>query len=877
MQQQTTTQMSLRPYQSEAVKSVQESWSDGVQKTLLILPTGTGKTVVFCSIGKSVLEHGGRILILAHRAELLDQAADKFERLTGIRPELEKAESTTVGSWCNAVVGSVQSFNPARLDRFDKHDFSHIIIDEAHHTLATSYMRVLDYFSDAKVLGVTATADRGDKRNLGEVYQTVSYEMTLARAIREGWLCKIKALTLPIQMTVKGKSVAGDYTASDCASAIDPYLEDIARQMKEVAGDRKTIVFLPLIATSQRFRDLCLANGLDAREVNGNSEDRAETLEWFHNAGPGSVLANSMLVTEGYDEPSVDCVCVLRPTKVRSLYCLDEQTEILTREGWKRHVEVGEEVAAFDTKTDEIRFMPALASIKRPLDDNEFFCSINGPSTDIRVTNKHRMVYDNKRRKGWKIKTAEQIADMKDGCFIPVSGHGNFKGVMLTDDEIRFIGWVMTDGCIDKANGAIYITQNSTSPAVEAIQKCLENCGLKFGKRIHNAETSFVRHGDNIIWSISKGQPRGTQKHLHGWGILEPYISKDISPLLNDMDERQFDILMEVIHLADGHKQKAEGWTQRSYHITKGNKIFIEKLQCMAIQRGYRASMVEHINSFGNPIWTIHMKKTSRNSIGGTYDDRPQWRKEPHTNENCWCVENDLGTLVTRRNGKVAIVGNCQMVGRGTRLSPGKQDVLLLDFLWMSEKHDLVRPCSLVAKNPDLAARISEIMQEDTQKEAVDLMEAEEKAESTAREEREESLRKELEKQRARKRSLVDPLQYEYSIDKAATQFVPDETQLWQLAPVTNKQKEALEKAGIFPDEITCSGHAAHILDVIQKRRDEGMTTPKQIRCLERFGFVNVGTWRFDQAKKAIDRIAANGWRCTIGLKDRIMEGLRYE
>ena len=101
--------MSLRPYQSEAVKSVQESWSDGVQKTLLILPTGTGKTVVFCSIGKSVLEHGGRILILAHRAELLDQAADKFERLTGIRPELEKAESTTVGSWCNAVVGSVQS------------------------------------------------------------------------------------------------------------------------------------------------------------------------------------------------------------------------------------------------------------------------------------------------------------------------------------------------------------------------------------------------------------------------------------------------------------------------------------------------------------------------------------------------------------------------------------------------------------------------------------------------------------------------------------------------------------------------------------------------------------------------------------------------
>ena len=509
---------------------------DGVQKTLLILPTGTGKTVVFCSIGKQILEHGGRVLILAHREELLTQAADKFEKLTGIRPELEKAESTTVGSWCNAVVGSVQSFNPKRLERFDKHDFSHIIIDEAHHTLATSYMRVLDYFNDAKVLGVTATADRGDKRNLGEIYQTVSYEMTLARAIREKWLCPIKALTLPIQMTVRGKSVAGDYTASDCATAIDPYLEDIAQQMKKVAGDRKTVVFLPLIATSQRFRDLCLKNGLDAREVNGESMDRSETLEWFHNAGKGSVLCNSMLLTEGWDEPSADCVCVLRPTKVRSLYV--------------------------------------------------------------------------------------------------------------------------------------------------------------------------------------------------------------------------------------------------------------------------------------------------------------------------------------------------QMVGRGTRLSPGKLDLLLLDFLWMSEKHDLVRPCSLVAKNPDLAARISEIMAEDTQNEPVDLMDAEDKAESTAREEREESLRKELEKQRARKRALVDPLQYEYSIDKAATTFIPDETQLWQLAPVTNKQKEALEKAGIFPDKITCFGHAAHILDVLQKRRDENMTTPKQIRCLEKFGFINVGTWKFDQAKKAIDRLGANNWRCTMRRRDKIMEAL---
>ena len=518
-----TGHMQLRPYQREAVASVMESWGDGVDRTLLILPTGCGKTIVFCEIGAEALRHGGRVLILAHRAELLEQARDKFEAVTGIRPELEKAEETTIDSWCNVVVGSVQSFNEKRLEKFPPDDFTHIIVDEAHHTLAASYMRVLNHFAEAKVLGVTATADRGDKRNLGEFYKTVSYEMTLARAIMDGWLCRIRALTLPVRMEVS-RTQSGDYTLNDCASAITPYLDDIAAQIKENAGGRKTVAFLPLIATSQMFRDLCLKHGLQAREVNGESDDRAETLEWFHNAGPGSVLCNSMLLTEGWDEPSADCICILRPTKIRSLYV--------------------------------------------------------------------------------------------------------------------------------------------------------------------------------------------------------------------------------------------------------------------------------------------------------------------------------------------------QMVGRGTRLSPGKKDVLLLDFLWMSERHDLVRPCHLVAKNPDLAERISEIMQEETQGEGGrDLLEAEDAAESTAREEREEKLRKELEEQRKRKRQLCDPLQFEYSVDRQVEAFTPDESQLWQLAPVSDAQRKSLEKAGIFPDEITCAGHASRILDTIAKRRLADLTTPRQIRCLERYGFRNVSEWTFPQAKALIDRIAANSWR----------------
>lgn len=510
--------MKLRQYQRDAVEAVLQAWQE-VDRTLLVLPTGTGKTVVFSEIGNRVLDGFGSLLILAHRAELLWQARDKFERVTGIRPDLERAEETVVGTWTNCVVGSVQSFSEDRLAKFPRDAFSHIIIDEAHHTLASSYMRVLDRFDGAKVLGVTATADRGDKRNLGEVYQSVAYEMSLRDAVADGWLVDLKALTLPIEMELVNTGT-GDYSANDCAHAIEPYLNDIARQMADEARDRKTLCFLPLIDTSRRFRDMCEAYGLEAREVNGESEDRQETLEWFSKAGKGSVLCNSLLLCEGFDEPSIDCVSVLRPTKVRSLMS--------------------------------------------------------------------------------------------------------------------------------------------------------------------------------------------------------------------------------------------------------------------------------------------------------------------------------------------------QMIGRGTRPSPGKTDLLILDFLWNTEKFDLCRPAHLVSRNPELAFRVSEILAEESQGKAVGLLDAADAAESIAKEEREESLRRELEAQRMKKKKLVDPLQYRSSI---VDDWEQQENDLCGLQAPTKAQLEAIEKFGINPEEIKSFGEASHILDALIRRKEEKLSTPKQIRCLERYGFREVGTWLFEDAKKMIAILASNTWR----------------
>ena len=511
----------LRPYQQQARDRIHAEWDAGHTRTLLVLPTGTGKTIVFASVAADQVRAGDRVLILAHRGELLEQAADKLQRSTGLVSAVEKAESTCLDSWFRVVVGSVQTLQrTARLERFPQDYFGTIIIDEAHHAITDGYRRILDYFSGAKVLGVTATPDRGDMRNLGEVFDSLAYEYKLTDAIKEGYLCRIMAQTIPLKLDITDVGfTSGDYSLGQLGTALDPYLEQIAAEMAQRCKGRKTVVFLPIIKTSQKFRDLLNAYGFRAAEVNGQSEDRREVLADF-DAGKYNVLCNSMLLTEGWDCPSVDCVVVLRPTKVRSLYS--------------------------------------------------------------------------------------------------------------------------------------------------------------------------------------------------------------------------------------------------------------------------------------------------------------------------------------------------QMVGRGTRLSPGKTDLLLLDFLWMTDKHELCRPADLVCEDRTVARQMTEHLAETGCPE--DIEEAAAQASEDVVAQREEALAKQLEEQRRKKAKLVDPLQYEMSIQaEDLAGYVPAFG--WEAGPPSEQQTAALEKLGILPDAVESAGKAALLLDRLNKRRDEGLTTPKQIRCLEKYGFQHVGTWSFEAARHMIDRIAAQGWR----------------
>lgn len=518
--------MELRPYQEEAKTAIFEEW-EKVDRTLLVLPTGCGKTIVFAKVTEDCVRHGDRVLILAHRGELLEQAADKIAKSTGLGCATEKAEQSCMGSWFRIAVGSVQSLTrEKRLKQFPDDYFDTIIIDEAHHSLTESYQRILDYFHDAKVLGVTATPDRGDMRNLGEYFQSLAYEYTLPKAIKEGFLSPIKALTLPLKLDLTGVGTqAGDFKTGDLATALDPYLYQIAEEMKTYCLKRKTVVFLPLVKTSQKFRDILNEKGFKAAEVNGESQDRSQILTDF-DKGRYNVLCNSMLLTEGWDCPSVDCIVVLRPTKVRSLYC--------------------------------------------------------------------------------------------------------------------------------------------------------------------------------------------------------------------------------------------------------------------------------------------------------------------------------------------------QMVGRGTRLSPGKEHLLLLDFLWHTERHELCHPASLICESEEVAQKMTENLEEAAGC-PVDIEEAEKQAAEDVVAQREESLAKKLSEMKRRKKALVDPLQFEMSIQaEDLAGYVPAFG--WEMSPPSDKQKKTLEKLGIMPDEIDNAGKVTKLLERLDKRRTEGLTTPKQIRFLENRGFQHVGTWQFDNAKNLIDRIAGNGWRIPTGI-----------
>jgi len=317
---------SLRDYQEASVQSIQHALERD-RSTILVLATGCGKTVVFSQVTlEEVKNRSGKVLIIAHTEELLDQAADKLEKTTGLRSSREKADQHA-SVFDEVVVASVQTIGrKSRLQKWDPNQFTMIIIDEAHRSLAKLYMNVIDHFTGAKVLGVTATADRGDQKSLGRVYNSVAFEYGILEACRDGYLVPPYAKTIPLKIDLSGLMTGrGDLNTLEVANRVEPFLVEIAKILCNMQKEdpRCTMIFLPSIDTAEMMADAIRMEGHTADFVAGDRErcpDRKARLTKFEN-GETEFMCNAMLLTEGYDNPLVSRIVPLRPTKIRSLYC----------------------------------------------------------------------------------------------------------------------------------------------------------------------------------------------------------------------------------------------------------------------------------------------------------------------------------------------------------------------------------------------------------------------------------------------------------------------------------------------------------------------------------------------------------------------------
>ena len=306
--------MKLRPYQSDFVTDTQRSLIE-YDRILGVAPTGSGKTITSAEIAK---RWRGKILFLADAKELVWQAADKITSWTGEICAIEMAQNKIDPRDDPRIAIATTQSIARRLDKYPRDYFGLIIIDEAHrNTLGTYPQRVLGHFNEAKVLGITATPFRSDKQELGSFYEAITHEIGLIDLIKKGYLSRITVKSVPAGISIsKVRTTAGDYNEKDLGNAIEPHLIECAELLKEHASDRKTVVFLPLIKTSKAFCEACNNIGLNAVHVDG--VDR-EDLELFRN-DQARVICNASLLTTGWDQPDVDCVYILRPTKSFVLY-----------------------------------------------------------------------------------------------------------------------------------------------------------------------------------------------------------------------------------------------------------------------------------------------------------------------------------------------------------------------------------------------------------------------------------------------------------------------------------------------------------------------------------------------------------------------------
>ena len=328
--------MQLRPYQQAAIDGCVRSLRE-CNSSLAVMPTGCGKTIVF---SEAIRLASKRCLVIAHREELIRQAARKVEAITGEKPSIEMAEEKSYepyfGIKSKVVVASVQTLNAKhylgkRMNRFTPDEFSLLVIDEAHHSVANSYKSIIKYFRrnrSLKVLGVSATPDRSDKLALGQVFEDVAYKYELREAVEHGWLVPIRQRVVRVEsLDFSGvNKVAGDLNQRQLAEVMEyeKNLHGIVTPTLELTGDRKTIVFASSVLHAERIAEILNRHKpASARMLCGKTpKDLRAAMIDDYALGKFQYLVNVGITVEGFDDPEVAVIVMARPSASRSLVAL---------------------------------------------------------------------------------------------------------------------------------------------------------------------------------------------------------------------------------------------------------------------------------------------------------------------------------------------------------------------------------------------------------------------------------------------------------------------------------------------------------------------------------------------------------------------------
>ena len=312
--------MMLRPYQSEAVAAFDAEVERGIRRIILVAPTGSGKTVILADIVRTLARSQRRVMVLAHRREIISQTSDKLRAAevphgiiqAGFKPRpLELVQVASVQTlWVRAKHADAEAMTFPLADL--------LVIDEAHHCPASTYRKIIAAYPDAIVLGLTATPCRGDGRGLGGIFEMLIECPQVPDLIARGWLVPTRVYA-PVTPDLKGVHTRlGDYVENQLAERMDrpKLVGDIVSHWHKFGERRRTVAFAVSVQHSIHIRDEFVKSGVRCEHIDGTTPkpERDASLARLA-SGEIEVVTNCMVLTEGWDLPEVGCCILARPTR----------------------------------------------------------------------------------------------------------------------------------------------------------------------------------------------------------------------------------------------------------------------------------------------------------------------------------------------------------------------------------------------------------------------------------------------------------------------------------------------------------------------------------------------------------------------------------